>query len=104
MRVELKKTVKSLALGLKLRPKGQMPDSKTGELITWTEATMLQYLPLGMTEGEIRKSAIAPEALVKVQNALIEVHWGAVVELTIENRQIVDIEVLLDSMSAFCEE
>lgn len=104
MQVVTKKTIKALALGLRNRSKGQMTEPKTGELITWTEATMLQYLPLGMTEGDIRKNAIAPEALVKVQNALIEVHWGCVVELTIENRQIVDIEVLLDSMSAFCEE
>lgn len=104
MQVITKRTIKALALGLRNRSKGQMTDPKTGELITWTEATMIQYLPLGMTEGEIRKSAIAPEALVKVQNALIEVHWGCVVELTIENRLIVDIEVLLDSMSAFCEE
>lgn len=104
MQVELKKAAKALALGLKLRSKGQMTDPKTGELITWTEATMLQYLPLGMTEGEIRKSAIAPEALVKVQNALIEVHWGAVVELTIENRQVTEIEVLMDPLSAFCDD
>lgn len=104
MQVELKKAVKALALGLKYRAKGQMPDSKTGELITWTEATMLQYLPLGMTEGEIRKNAIAPEALGKVQTALIEVHWGCVVELTIENRQITDVEVLMDPLSAFCDD
>lgn len=104
MQVVTKRTSKVLALGMRNRSKGQMTDPKTGEVITWPEATMLQYLPLGMTEGEIRKSAIAPEALVKVQNALIEVHWGCVVEVTIENRQIIDIEVLLDSMSAFCEE
>ena len=104
MQVVTKRTIKAVILGMRNRSKGQMTDPKTGELITWAEATMLQYLPLGMTEGEIRKSAIAPESLVKVQNALIEVHWGCVVELTIENRQIIDIEVLLDSMSAFCDD
>lgn len=104
MVIKLENKQRVLALGLKHREAGQMPNSKTGEPIIWSEATLLQYLPLGLTEGEIRKTPIAPEALASVQNALIEVHWGAVVELTIKNRQIIEIEVLMDPLSAFCDE
>lgn len=104
MIVKTENVQRALVLGLKHREAGQMPNSKTGEPITWSEATLLQYLTLGMTEGEIRKTPIAPEALSAVQNALIEVHWGAVVELTIKNRQIIEVEVLMDPLSAFCDE
>lgn len=103
MQNEAKKTVKAFALGLKHHPKGQMVDSETGKLIAREEVTILRYLPLGMTEGEVRKNPILPEALAMVQNTLVEVHYGAVAELTIENRQIVNIEILLDPLAAFCQ-
>lgn len=104
MELEIKKKLRALALGLKHRDAGQMINPTTKEPISWTEATLLKYLPLGLTEGEIRKSPIAPESLAKVQLALIEVHWGAVVDLTIENRQIAEIEVLMDPLSAFYDD
>lgn len=103
MELEVKKKARVLALGLKRRDAGQMINPTTKETISWTEATLLKYLPLGLTDGEIRKSPIAPEALAKVQLALIEVHWGAVVELTIENRQITEVDVLMDPLAAYCE-
>ena len=103
MELELKKKDRVLALGLKRREAGQMINPTTKEPISWIEATLLKYLPLGLTDGEIRKSPIAPEALAKVQLALIEVHWGAVVELTIENRQITEVDVLMDPLAAYCE-
>lgn len=102
MELEITKTLRVLALGFKHRDAGQMISPTTKELITWSEATLLKYLPLGLTDGEIRKSPIAPDALAKVQLALIDAHWGAVVDLTIENRQIIDIEVMMDPMAAYC--
>lgn len=103
MELEIRKKLRVLALGFKHRDAGQMINPTTKEPITWTEATLLKYLPMGLTDGEIRKSAIAPDALAKVQLALIEAHWGAVVEITIENRLITDVEVMLDPMAAYCD-
>lgn len=88
---------------LKHRNAGQMTDEK-GRLVKWDEGDLVVILPLGSTRGYLQKAVLAPDASEKIQAKLADAHWGAVVELTIDNRMVTDVEVLLDALAAFYED
>lgn len=95
---------RGLLIELKHRKAGQMTDEKTGKPITWDEADQIVILPFDSTKGYLQKTSLDPAASVKIQAKLADAHWGAVVELTIDNRTVTDVEVLLDALAAFYED
>lgn len=94
---------RGLLIELKHRVAGRMTDEK-GRLIEWDEGDLIVVLPLDSTKGYLQKSVLDPAASEKIQDKLADAHWGAVVELTIDNRMVTDVEVLLDALAAFYED
>lgn len=86
-------------LALKHRKGGSMMNEK-GEKIEWSDADQLVVLPFEDTRGYLKKLTIDPACSPAIQDKLLSAHWGAVVEVTLnDNRSVVDVELLLDAMA-----
>lgn len=97
-------STRGLLLDLKHRSAGSMTDEKTGKLREWIEGDVIVLLPFDSTKGYLQKTLLEPTASARIQAKLADAHWGAVVELTIENRQAVDVEVIMDAFAAFYDD
>ena len=88
-----------LLLDLKHRNYGSMLDAN-GKSITWEDADLVVVLEFeGNNIKQIRKYVLAKNASKSIQDKLLDVHWGAVIDLIIENHQVIDVDIVLDSMS-----
>lgn len=96
--------IRGLLLELRHRNVGSMPDPKTGEIITWPEADQIVIYPWEFTKGEPRKYTISPDYLPKLRQILADAHWGAVVDLSLEDRKVNGVELVLDPMATLLDE
>ena len=97
-------STRGLLLDLKHRSAGSMTDEKTGKLREWIEGDVIVLLPFDSTKRYLQNTVLEPTASALIQAKLADAHWGAVVELTIENRQAVDVEVIMDAFAAFYDD
>lgn len=104
MKINNDVSTRGLLLDLKHRSAGSMTDEKTGKLREWIEGDVIVLLPFDSTKGYLQKILLEPAASARIQAKLADAHWGAVVELTIENRQAVDVEVIMDAFAAFYDD
>ena len=94
---------RGLLVALKHRNVGSMKSPTTGELVTWDEADQIVIIPWDSTKGETQKYTISPDYLPKLRQVLADAHWGAVVDLTLEDRQVVGVELVHDAMASLYE-
>lgn len=94
---------RGLLIELKHRTPGRMTDEK-GRIIEWDEGDLIVILPLDSTKGYLQKAVLDPVSSEQIQDKLADAHWGALVELTIDNRMVTDVEVLQDALAAFYED
>ncbi len=89
-----------ILLALKHRNGGSLLNDK-GEKIEWVDAEQMFVLPFEDSKGYVRKLTLAPSCSQDIQDKLLYAHWGAVVEVVLNNdRQVTDVDVILDSMEA----
>lgn len=95
---------KYVLLALKHRKGGSMLSEK-GEKIEWSDADQLVVLPFEDTKGYVKKLTLDPTRSQAIQDKLLSAHWAAVVEVTLnDERKVVDVNVILDSMESLYDE
>ena len=88
-------TVNGILVDVRKRNSGSMQDN-TGKEITWNEADILYLLPYGTTSGNIQKYTINPKSAKEIYSKTADVNWGAYVQILLDNKQVIDIEVMND--------
>ena len=86
-----------LILNLYHREAGEMV--KDGKTIKWDVANMAVTVPWLDLKGQIRKYKISPAHFDTIQKQLEPVHWGCVVDLTLEDKQVVKLDIVEDIMA-----
>lgn len=95
------KNVGGLLVAIKNRPAGEM--EKNGKVITWESRKQLHILPFE-SDREIRKYSIAPSKEDFIIQQLEMVHWGALIELELgQKNEVIDITVVSDVLKDFYE-
>ena len=84
-------------LNLKERTAGSM--EKDGKSISWNDAIQIVGIRWEDLNGQARKYTVSPSHVKEISRQLEPVHWGAVIELTLENRQVTGIDVISDVMA-----
>lgn len=94
------KNIGGLLLKVAHRSAGEM--EKNGKLISWEERYQLVILPFE-DDRNIVKYSINPACEDKILRQLDEVHWATLIELELDGREVVSVEVVSDILRDFYE-
>ena len=83
------------------RPAGQM--EKDGKQIHWDERIQISVLPFQESKN-IMKYSLSPIYADKITRQLESVHWGCLIELEFEKREVISVNILSDVLKDFYEE
>ena len=102
-RTEMIKTQKMSALLLDERDRaaGEFVN-EAGKLVVYAAARFLTVLPVGKND-EMRELKIRHSVIPAVEKLTESLHWGALLALTVEKDEIVDVEVEADPFAAYFE-
>lgn len=67
-----------------------------GQMMKWNEADRIGYIRFSDAKGVLIRRDIRPEFVQKIYAVLEEVSWGALIEVTILGKQVIDVEVISD--------
>lgn len=103
MKKKKNSAIQCLLLDNGQRPAGSMVNSN-GETISWDNAYKLTYLPLEESKANsIRKITVLESAVDSVDEALAEIHWGALITLSLENGKVSEVTVVSDLLETLFE-
>ena len=103
MKKKKNSAIQCLLLDNGQRPAGSMVNSN-GETISWDNAYKLTYLPLEESKANsIRKITVWESAVDSVDSALAEIHWGALITLSLENGKVSEVTVVSDLLETLFE-
>jgi hypothetical protein len=103
MKKKKNSAIQCLLLDNGQRPAGSMVNSN-GETISWDNAYKLTYLPLEESKANsIRKVTVLESAVDSVDEALAEIHWGALITLSLENGKVSEVTVVSDLLETLFE-
>ena len=74
-----------------------------GKDISWDGVDQVIGIPLENTSGKVMKYTIEPAHAKSIYDILDDVCWGTLVELTICEKQVVDVTILCDWLNDFNE-
>lgn len=95
-------SAKIVLLNFKERAAGSM--EKDGKTVTWDTAIQIVGINWEDLNGQVRKFTVSPSRVKEISKQLEPVHWGAVIELTLDNRQVTAVNVLADVMASLYAE
>ena len=84
-----------LLFKIEYREKGSFTD-KAGRLVEYDAGEMLTFLNFRDDAGKTVKYKIAPERVQHIRELTEDICWGALVSLTLKNKQVVDLKVIAD--------
>lgn len=103
MKTRKNSIVQGLLLDNSQRPAGSMVNNN-GETISWGDAYKITFLPLEESKtNSIRKLTVSDDAIKKVEETLAEVHWGALISLSLESNKVIGVTVDYDLLAAHFE-
>lgn len=103
MKKKKNSAIQCLLLDNGQRPAGSMVNSN-GETISWDNAYKITYLPLEESKANsIRKNTVLESAVDSVDEALAEIHWGALITLSLENGKVSEVTVVSDLLETLFE-
>ena len=103
MKKQKNSAIQCLLLDNGQRPAGSMVNSN-GETISWDNAYKISYLPLEESKANsIRKITVLESAVDSVDEALAEIHWGALITLSLENGKVSEVTVVSDLLETLFE-
>lgn len=103
MKKKKNSAIQCLLLDNGQRPAGSMVNSN-GETISWDNAYKISYLPLEESKANsIRKITVLESAVDSVDEALAEIHWGALITLSLENGKVSEVTVVSDLLETLFE-
>lgn len=103
MKKKKNSAIQCLLLDNGQRPAGSMVNSN-GETISWDNAYKITYLPLEESKANsIRKITVLESAVDSVDEALAEIHWGALITLSLENGKVSEVTVVSDLLETLFE-
>ena len=76
--------------------------NEAGKLVVYAAARFLTVLPVGKND-EMRELKIRHSVIPAVEKLTESLHWGALLALTVEKDEIVDVEVEADPLAAYFE-
>lgn len=91
-----------LILKAGIRKAGKM--DVDGKEISWSEGYQIVALPLEDESGKIRKFIVEPSCVDKISQQLDSIHWAALIEIELQGRNAIAIEVLDDVLNDFYEQ
>lgn len=89
---------KGLLLTIGHRKAGSFPDVD-GNIIEYGEADRIVLLPIGYTNGTVKKYTIAEQAVKRFYAMTEDVSWGALIALEVEGSTAFEIHILVDPFS-----
>ena len=95
------KNIGGLLTDSKWRENGEM--EKDGKVIQWPKRFMISVLPFEESRN-ILKYAVHPKHAERIEKQLADIHWGCLVELEIDGREVVNVNVINDVLADFYEE
>lgn len=103
MKKKKNSAIQCLLLDNGQRPAGSMVNSN-GETISWDNAYKIAFLPLEESKANsIRKITVLESAVDSVDEALAEIHWGALITLSLENGKVSEVTVVSDLLETLFE-
>lgn len=103
MKKKKNSAIQCLLLDNGQRPAGSMVNGN-GETISWDNAYKITYLPLEESKANsIRKVTVLESAVDSVDEALAEIHWGALITLSLENGKVSEVTVVSDLLETLFE-
>ena len=96
--------VRGLLLGNGWRKAGSMlnPEGKT---VSWESANKLTLLPLEDSKSNaIRKFTVAESAIDSVDEALANVHWGALISVSFDDGKVCGVVPELDLLESIFDD
>lgn len=90
-------SAKIVLLNFKERAAGSM--EKDGKTVTWDTAIQIVGINWEDLNGQVRKFTVSQNRVKEISKQLEPVHWGAVIELTLENRQVTAVDIISDVMA-----
>lgn len=97
MIVTANKTLRIILINFKERKAGSM--QKDGKEINWNDAIQIVGLGFEDVNGQAKKYIVDPSHVNEITKLLEPVHWGCVLELTLENKQVTAVNVISDVMA-----
>jgi hypothetical protein len=91
--------IEGLLLNIVDRKAGSMV--RDGETIEWDAGDIITLLPIEDAKGTVRKLRIHPSAVESFYSATENLHWAALVKVSVEDRFAVRIEVVADLMEDY---
>lgn len=100
MKMRNEQTAGGIIVKAWLRRAGEMTGND-GKPIKWGDDHQVLIVPF--EESIIQKYVIDPDCVHSVLKILDDVHWGALVSLTLRNKKVIDVQVEVDSLADFYE-
>ncbi len=96
--------VRGLLLGNGWRKAGSMLN-KEGKTISWeTEYKLTLLLLDGSNSNAIRKLTVAESAIDSIEETLANVHWGALISVSLDGGEVCDVIPELDLLESVFED
>lgn len=100
MKARKNSIIQGLLLDNGQRPAGSMVKNN-GETVSWENAYKITFLPLEESKtNSIRKLTVSDDASREVDETLADVHWGALISLSLESGKVIGVTVESDLLEA----
>ena len=92
--ITTKKTSRFIVINTRHRDAGE--SEINGKLVTWEGGYAVTLIQFEDSKGQARNYIVEPEYVPEIEAILATIHWGALVNVELRDRHIIDLTVLHD--------